>query len=88
MSVLNLFLSLKKNSAFIAKKRLQIIVSNNRKNIIFEPDYLPNLKKEILLVISKYIKINNPKIISIKYKKEKKSITPIVIKLNIIISDK
>ncbi|XRY30894.1 MAG: cell division topological specificity factor MinE [Buchnera aphidicola (Tetraneura akinire)] len=88
MSVLDLFLSFKKNSAFIAKKRLQIIVSNNKKNIIFEPDYLPNLKKEILLVISKYIKINNQKIISIKYKKEKKSISPVVIKLDIIISDK
>lgn len=49
----------KKDNASIAKERLQIIISHERgqqKNKM--PDYLPQLQKEILEVIAKYIKVD------------------------------
>ena len=45
MAILDFFLSRKKNTACIAKERLQIIVAERRRGET-EPHYLPNLKKE------------------------------------------
>ena len=54
----------KKESASIAKERLQIIISHERaQQKRNNPDYLPKLQQEILDVISKYININKEQVI-------------------------
>jgi len=58
MSIIDyLFRSRPKNTASIAKERLQIIVSHERitRN---GPDYLPMLRQEIVNVIAKYVQID------------------------------
>ena len=57
MALLDFFLSRKKNTANIAKERLQIIVAERRRGDS-EPHYLPQLKRDILDVICKYVKID------------------------------
>lgn len=52
MALLDFFLSRKKNTANIAKERLQIIVAERRRSDA-EPHYLPQLRKDILEVICK-----------------------------------
>ncbi len=47
----------KKPSAAVAKERLQIILAHENSNQS-GPDYLPELKQELLQVISKYTQIN------------------------------
>ena len=46
MALLDFFLSRKKNTANIAKERLQIIVAERRRSDA-EPHYLPQLRKDI-----------------------------------------
>ncbi|NLN66785.1 MAG: cell division topological specificity factor MinE [Alcaligenaceae bacterium] len=58
MSFLKFFLGEKKSSASVAKDRLQIILARERSPDSTEPDFLPALQKELIEVISKYIKIN------------------------------
>jgi cell division topological specificity factor len=59
MSVLSFFLGEKKKTASVAKERLQIILAHERSGRnAAEPDYLPALQRELVAVISKYIKIN------------------------------
>ena len=50
------FLRPKKNTASIAKERLRIIVSQER-STRGGPDYLPELQRELVAVISKYVSI-------------------------------
>ena len=59
MSWLDIFLGQKKKTASVAKERLQIILAHERagRNAA-EPDYLPDLQRDLVAVISKYIKIN------------------------------
>ena len=59
MSLLSLLLGEKKKTASVAKERLQIILAHERvgKNM-GEPDYLPALQRDLVAVISKYIKID------------------------------
>ena len=61
MSLLNIFRSSRKNSANIAKERLQIIVSHERAQRQ-GPDYLPMLQKELIDVIAKYVKIDKDQV--------------------------
>ncbi len=56
MSLLDYFRSSKKNTASTAKERLQIIVAHERKRRS-GPDYLPQLERDILEVIRKYVDI-------------------------------
>lgn len=56
MSLLDLFRSRKTNTAAIAKERLQILVSHER-STRSGPDFLPELKQELLAVIRKYYPI-------------------------------
>jgi cell division topological specificity factor len=51
----------KKNTASLAKERLQIIVSHERATRN-GPDYLPMLQKEILDVIAKYVSIDKEQV--------------------------
>ncbi len=52
-----LFRSADRNTASLAKERLQIIVSHERTRRS-GPDYLPLLQKELIAVIAKYVKID------------------------------
>ena len=59
MSFLSFFLGEKKKTANVAKERLQIILAHERSGRnAAEPDYLPALQRDLVAVISKYIKIN------------------------------
>lgn len=57
MSFLSFLLGQKKTSASVAKDRLQLILINERRTGV-TPDYLPRLQKELVEVISRYVKIN------------------------------
>ena len=59
MGFLNFFLGEKKNSASVAKERLQLILAHERNGRSSSPDYLPQLQRELVAVISKYV-TNNP----------------------------
>jgi cell division topological specificity factor len=58
MSLLSLLLGEKKKTASVAKERLQIILAHERNGRTRSPDYLPDLQRELLAVISKYVSIN------------------------------
>ncbi|MBU3070918.1 cell division topological specificity factor MinE [Aestuariicella sp. G3-2] len=61
MSIFDYFKSSKKNTASIAKERLQVIVAHERSKRN-QPDYLPALQQEILEVIRKYVSIDQDQI--------------------------
>ncbi|RXJ74764.1 cell division topological specificity factor MinE [Veronia nyctiphanis] len=58
MALLEFFRPSKKSSASIAKERLQIIVAERRNSADGQPSYLPQLKQDIMEVISKYVQIS------------------------------
>lgn len=59
MSFISFFIGEKKKTANVAKERLQIILAHERSGRnAAEPDYLPALQRELMAVISKYVKIN------------------------------
>lgn len=58
MSFLNFLRGSKKTSASVAKDRLQLILINERGSGQTSPDFLPQLQKELIEVISKYVHIN------------------------------
>ena len=58
MSFLSFLLGEKKNTASVAKERLQIILAHERSGRrASRPDYLPALQRELVAVISKYVSI-------------------------------
>jgi cell division topological specificity factor len=59
MSFLSFFLGEKKKTASVAKERLQIILAHERSELSPKADYLPALQRELVAVISKYVKINS-----------------------------
>lgn len=61
MSFLDYFKSTKKNTASIAKERLQIIVAHERGKRD-QPDYMPMLQQEILAVIRKYVSVDQDQV--------------------------
>jgi len=56
MSLLSLIFGEKKATASVAKERLQLIIARER--VGTGPDFLPDLQKDLVAVISKYIPIN------------------------------
>ncbi len=59
MSLLSFLLGEKKKTASVAKERLQIILAHERSGRgASRADYLPQLQKELLAVISKYVNIS------------------------------
>ncbi len=58
MSILSLLLGEKKKSASLAKERLQIILAHERVGRGSAPDYLPDLQRDLVAVLSKYVQIN------------------------------
>lgn len=57
MSILDYFLGNRKKTATVARERLQIILAHERAGRT-GPDYLPQLQKELVEVISKYVAVN------------------------------
>ncbi len=58
-SLLSFLLGEKKKTASVAKERLQIILAHERSGRNpGQPDYLPALQRDLVNVISKYIKID------------------------------
>ncbi|MBH9577795.1 cell division topological specificity factor MinE [Inhella proteolytica] len=59
MGFMSFFLGEKKQTASVAKERLQLILAHERSGRnAATPDYLPQLKAELVAVISKYMKID------------------------------
>ncbi|CDL23524.1 Cell division topological specificity factor MinE [Klebsiella pneumoniae IS53] len=73
------FFSRKKNTANIAKERLQIIVAERRRGDA-EPHYLPQLRKDILEVICKYVQID-PEMVSVQLEQRDGDIS--ILELNV-----
>ena len=58
-SFLSFLLGEKKKTASVAKERLQIILAHERSGRnASQPDYLPALQRDLVAVISKYVKID------------------------------
>ncbi|QEY23780.1 cell division topological specificity factor MinE [Neisseria animalis] len=60
MSLLDILFGRKPKTADVARDRLQIIITQERANENGNgaPDYLPTLRKELLEVLSKYVKVS------------------------------
>lgn len=58
MSILSFLLGEKKKTASVAKERLQIILAHERIGRGTPADWLPALQRELVDVISKYVKID------------------------------
>jgi cell division topological specificity factor len=58
MSLLSFLLGEKKKTASVAKERLQFILTHERSDRSSQPDYLPALQRDLVAVLSKYVKIN------------------------------
>lgn len=62
MSIMDyIFRARQRNTASIAKERLQIIVSHER-STRHGPDYLPLLKRDLIEVITKYVDIDHDQV--------------------------
>ena len=59
MGFMSFFLGEKKSTASVAKERLQLILAHERNGRGASPDYLPQLQRELVAVISKYVQINS-----------------------------
>ena len=58
-SFLSFLLGEKKQTASVAKERLQLVLAHERSGRnAAEPDYLQDLQRDLIAVISKYIKID------------------------------
>jgi cell division topological specificity factor len=63
MSLLDILFGKKKSTASVAKERLQIILAHERATLgngerSDKPEWLPDLQKELLAVIAKYIQVD------------------------------
>lgn len=83
MALLDFFLSRKKTTANIAKERLQIIVAESRRGES-EPHYLPQLKRDLMAVICKYVQID-PDMITVQLEQKNDDIS--VLELNVTLPD-
>lgn len=82
MSLLNYFKKSKPNTARLAKERLQILVAHER-SARNQPSYLPELQKELMAVIKKYVQVNQDDI-SINYESDEHQET---LELNIVLPE-
>lgn len=57
MSLLSILFGNKPKSASIAKERLQLIIAHERAGKS-APNFLPDLQRELVAVISKYVNVN------------------------------
>ncbi|MCB1948698.1 MULTISPECIES: cell division topological specificity factor MinE [unclassified Nitrosomonas] len=82
MSLLDYFRASKPKTAAIAKERLQILVAHERTERN-RPSYLPQLQKELLEVIRKYVHVDQ-EAISVKFEQDENQET---LELNIVLPD-
>jgi cell division topological specificity factor len=82
MSLLDYFKTTRPSSASIARERLQILVSHER-NADKQPSYLPQLQKDLLDVIKKYVDVDQDAI-SINFEQDERQE---VLELNIVLPD-
>ncbi|MBS3954969.1 MAG: cell division topological specificity factor MinE [Methylicorpusculum sp.] len=82
MSLLDYFRTTKRGTASLAKERLQILVAHERSSRT-QPSYLPQLQKELLEVVRKYINVEQDAI-SINFEQDEDQE---VLELNIVLPD-
>jgi cell division topological specificity factor len=82
MSLLDYFRTSRPSSASVAKERLQILVAHERLSRN-QPSYLPQLQKELLDVIRKYVNVDKDSI-SFSFEQDGNQET---LELNIILPD-
>ena len=82
MSLLDYFRSTKPSSASVAKERLQILVAHERASRN-QPSYLPQLQKELLAVIQKYVNVGQDAI-TVNFEQDGNQET---LELNIVLPD-
>ena len=82
MSLLDYFKTTRPSSASIARERLQILVSHER-NVNRQPSYLPQLQKDLLAVLKKYVDVDQDAI-SINFEQDDRQE---VLELNIVLPD-
>ena len=82
MSLLDYFKTTRPSSASIARERLQILVSHER-NASKQPSYLPQLQKDLLAVLKKYVDVDQDAI-SINFEQDEHQE---VLELNIVLPD-
>ncbi len=82
MSLLDYFRISKASSASVAKERLQILVAHERSSRN-QPSYLPQLQKELLDVIRKYVNVDQDAI-SVNFEQDDNQET---LELNIVLPD-
>ncbi|MBF6648598.1 MULTISPECIES: cell division topological specificity factor MinE [unclassified Methylobacter] len=82
MSLLDYFRSNKASSASVAKERLQILVAHERSSRN-QPSYLPQLQKELLEVVRKYINVGQDAI-SVNFEQDDDQE---ILELNIVLPD-
>ena len=58
MSLLSLIFGNKPKTAAVAKERLQLIIAHERNSQTGKQEFLPDLQKEMIAVISKYVSVN------------------------------
>lgn len=82
MSLLDYFKISKVSSASLAKERLQILVAHERSSRN-QPSYLPQLQKELLEVIRKYVNVEQDAI-SVNFEQDEDQET---LELNIVLPE-
>jgi cell division topological specificity factor len=82
MSLLDYFRISKAGTASVAKERLQILVAHERSSRN-QPSYLPQLQKELLEVIQKYINVGQDAI-SVTFEQDENQET---LELNIVLPE-
>ena len=71
MSFLSFLLGRNKKSASLAKQRLQLVLAAERSaRSPRRPDYLPAMQRELLSVVSKYVKIQ-PKDVRVSFERQR-----------------
>jgi cell division topological specificity factor len=61
VSIFDYFITRKKNTASLAKERLQVIIAHERGRRKL-PNYMPQMQQEIIDVIKKYISIDEDQV--------------------------
>ncbi|MBD1571820.1 MULTISPECIES: cell division topological specificity factor MinE [Vibrio] len=85
MSLLQFFRPKKNDTANLAKERLQIIVAERRNQGSTSPSYLPQLKEDILKVLSKYVNVD-PEMVNVTLEQGDDDLS--VLELNIQLPEK
>jgi len=83
MGLLDYFRTTKTSSASLAKERLQILVAHER-TARGQPSYLPQLQKELLEVIRKYVDVDQDAI-TVNFEQDENQET---LELNIVVPDR